>query len=458
LEAHKEKTVPEELRGQRPRTSLGWLATARALQETEAYRQFVADRKPIGFSWIPRFVHYCYRVSGMVWLPRGIAHPYYYREVLDGVDLWTSWLTRRQRDRISDWTYSLLGREKAYGATHALFNALVLPEGIPLDYDRSILGFTLVDRKYLGNQSHWVSNDYRTRKKMAAEVAGHEAYFVKQSRASKRNIILDVCGGSGESAVLIAQAKEIPKGTMIVVREFNADLIAEGRAMIRAMKAQGMPEEVYVTFLQGDARVPFLSAVHQLGIKTEVLPEADKNDLGMITEWLTAGAEISAAVASYCMGAIHHADASYQAAQAIAVQMAEDIAEEGKVLIVDFADPRDDRDNYLRQTKAAGRLYFLWMRDALLGKYLKTCYRNWDHRVGHLWSEDEPGNMEMVCQAMKKAGYAPERRWNQATFGFLPFGILRGKVLILLVPGYAEQTLAYVKPGSPASQGSGKNR
>ena len=456
LELHKGKTVPETLRGQRPRTALGWLATARALQETEAYRQFVADRKPVGSMLIPRFVQYCYRLSGRVWLPRGVIHPYYYREVLDGVDLWTAWLTRRQRNQISDWTYSLLGQEKAYGATHALFNALVLPEDLLLDYNRSILGFTLVDREYLGDQAHWVSNDYRTRKKIAAEVARHAASFVKQSSTPTRNIILDVGGGSGESAVLIAQSTEVPKGTMIVVREFNADLIAEGRAMVSAIKAQGMPEEVYVTFLQGDARVPFQRAVHELGMKKEMLPEADKNDLGLIKEWLAAGAEISAAITTYCMGAIHHADASYQAAQAIAVKMAEDIAEEGKALIVDFANPRDDRENYLRQTKAAGRLFFLWMRPALLGKYLNTCYKNWDHRVGHLWSENEPGNMEMAYQAMKKAGYEPERRWNQATFGFLPFGLLREKVLVLLVPGYAEETLAYVKPRSPASQDSGK--
>jgi len=464
--------LPESLRGQEPRLvegENGWVKTAQALAETKGYKEFQEDRKSLKFVLLAEILEIYSRFAASIFIRNGIYVPIFYKEIRSGIRLWMTKVTQRSCDNISDWTYTVLGREKAYGATHTLFNTQLLPEEVMPDYSRRLFGFLPLDvigRKYFARDAKWEANDYRTRRKLALEIARHAKEYKEGHDNVDKVIILDVGGGNGELAALIARSEELPSGVLVVVREYNNEMIAEGREKIASLKEKGMLN-ADVVFIQGDAQAPFKEAINKLVTEREQLPEADRKDLETLLIWNKSSAPVVGAVTAYTMGAMHFEGSPYQVAQNIAVQMAEDISEGGKVLIVDFANPVDDRDNYLKQTGPAGKAYFFWQRSFLLGKFLEACYKNWDHRVGHLWNKDEPGNLEKAAEALGDAGFTPERRWNQTTFVLLPvipqllqfikwaFSPEKRRMLdkeeaiaTLLLPGYAEETLSYVKPVS----------
>jgi len=444
-----ELLLSDEVLGQEPKTITDWQEASEVLLATSAYREFERDRKnqqllsvlaiKAYFSWARKR------------LGPEIDHPWFYPSIVKGVILWLGWATQKEPTEAARFAYTLLGQEKVYGTCHALHNTGILPEGIDPSYRRKAWGFLpimVVPREAFTPERRWVSNDRRARLELVAKMSAHLGHLA-ETQGLKRLKVLDVGGGNAETACLLAQTEGLPPGVLIVVREIDPKMIAEGREKVCQLKEKGKLK-AEIVFIQGSAEVPYQEEESRLLRKYERRQKKGRGDtneseLALLAQYREA--PVVGAMSAFTMGAMHTKSEPNKLAKTIAVQMCRDLVPGGLALIVDFGDPDLDRKRFLTQTGEAGQTYCLTR--PFLESGLRTCFQNWGHLVN---------NVIEARRAVERAGFWTETSWRLRTLTLIPLPpglssylpltseeknrVQDGERLVCLpLPGYAEMTL-----------------
>lgn len=347
-----------------------------------------------------------------------VDHPFFHKAEQTLRLLWYN----HRIDLPSQDIYEILGQEGLYSGTHGRLVG-EFPVGVEPDFSQAVrvgkltLPFMQVECSSVSPEAEWVSHDRRKRERLAAGAVEFIADNIEDLGDSEgRGIVLDVAGGNGELAHLIAQAEQLPEGVVVVVREYNPGMIEEGRKKIAAL---GLSERV--VFLEGDAQESFSTQREQLG---ELLPGYE--DVPVV-----------AAATTYTSGALPDAEV----ARNISRQMYEDLAPGGLLINCDFAAlPEEDsgrKGEWSQQTGETGRVFE--ETRSWLGEPLQNIYDNWGHNVAYI---------EEACQALEGAGVIVENEWEAPPYTLAPLVRIRGKVWCIPVPGYVQRTLRAYKPAS----------
>ena len=448
-----EQKIPplSEVFNQEPRVVADWENTSKALVATSAYQELERDRKDQRFLSVQMIRSY------FAWARKKfgseIDHPWFHPSVVKGVTLWLGWATRKEPAEAARFAYSLLGQERAYGACHALHNTGILPEGVNPSYQRKVWGFLpimIVPREVFSPERRWISNDRCTRLELVARMSDHLTDLA-ETRGLKTFKVLDVGGGNAETACLLAQTEGLPSGVLIVVREFDREMIAEGREKVLQLKREGRLK-AEIIFIQGSAEVPYREEEARLLGEYKSRHRgrlADENELALLLRYRDA--PVVGAMSAFTMGAMHTESESSRLAKEIAVRMCRDLEPGGLALVVDFGDPDLDKKRFLTQTGEAGRIYY--STRPFLESGLRTCYQNWGHLVE---------NIVEARHAIEKAGFSTATSWCLRTLTLIPLPpglslylplapeernrIRGGEELVSLpLPGYAEMTLEIKK-------------